>query len=391
MAVTSSTPIELIDTVYERLGERVARAAQPVGAAPDLRREGAAQPPARPRPAGRAGQVLHRPRSRPRGHAGRHGPDGPAAVHDRRPAHGGRARHRALRPPDPGPRGRQGRPAGRAGDQPRGVRLPRVGVGQLRRRLLEAGVGHHPPGRARAVRLPGRDDDRHRQPHPQRRRAGHGGHRRGRRRRRRRDDRLPVQRALAQAHRRPPDRRAQRLVGPQGHHPEGGRGPDRAGRHRGHRRVLRTGRHLDQLHRQGHHLQHGRRDRRHHVDLRLRRRHGPLPEGHRARGGGRRGRRGGRRPAGRRRGAGRSGHVLRPGHRDRPRARSSRSSTVPTPRTGPGRCRRLGAEARAEGWPTEISAALVGSCTNSSYEDITRAASIARQAAAAGLDAARPS
>ncbi|MFQ5556378.1 MAG: aconitate hydratase, partial [Acidimicrobiales bacterium] len=47
----------------------------------------------------------------------------------------------------------------------------------------------------------------------------------------------------------------------------------------------------------------------------------------------------------------------------------------------------LGAEARAEGWPTEISAALIGSCTNSSYEDITRAASIARQAAAEGLKA----
>jgi aconitate hydratase len=45
----------------------------------------------------------------------------------------------------------------------------------------------------------------------------------------------------------------------------------------------------------------------------------------------------------------------------------------------------LGAEARANGWPLEISSALVGSCTNSSYEDITRAASILRQAAAAGL------
>ena len=45
----------------------------------------------------------------------------------------------------------------------------------------------------------------------------------------------------------------------------------------------------------------------------------------------------------------------------------------------------LGAEAAAEGWPMEISAALIGSCTNSSYEDITRAASIARQAAAEGL------
>ncbi|HET6772968.1 MAG TPA: aconitate hydratase [Acidimicrobiales bacterium] len=47
----------------------------------------------------------------------------------------------------------------------------------------------------------------------------------------------------------------------------------------------------------------------------------------------------------------------------------------------------VGAHARAEGWPTEISAALIGSCTNSSYEDITRAASIARAAARHGLKA----
>ncbi len=47
----------------------------------------------------------------------------------------------------------------------------------------------------------------------------------------------------------------------------------------------------------------------------------------------------------------------------------------------------LGDEARREGWPLDISAALIGSCTNSSYEDITRAASIARQASAAGLQA----
>jgi aconitate hydratase len=47
----------------------------------------------------------------------------------------------------------------------------------------------------------------------------------------------------------------------------------------------------------------------------------------------------------------------------------------------------VGAEARREHWPLEISAALIGSCTNSSYEDITRAASIARQAAAKGLKA----
>ena len=47
----------------------------------------------------------------------------------------------------------------------------------------------------------------------------------------------------------------------------------------------------------------------------------------------------------------------------------------------------LGEEAEANGWPLEISAALIGSCTNSSYEDITRAASIARAAAAKGLKA----
>ena len=47
----------------------------------------------------------------------------------------------------------------------------------------------------------------------------------------------------------------------------------------------------------------------------------------------------------------------------------------------------LGGEARSNGWPSDISAALVGSCTNSSYEDITRAASIARDAAAKGLRA----
>src|SRR5262249_20572881 len=47
----------------------------------------------------------------------------------------------------------------------------------------------------------------------------------------------------------------------------------------------------------------------------------------------------------------------------------------------------VGAQAQENGWPLEVSAALVGSCTNSSYEDITRAASVARYAAARGLKA----
>ncbi len=43
-----------------------------------------------------------------------------------------------------------------------------------------------------------------------------------------------------------------------------------------------------------------------------------------------------------------------------------------------------------EGYPTTVSSALIGSCTNSSYEDIERAAHIARQAAAKGLKAKVP-
>ena len=45
----------------------------------------------------------------------------------------------------------------------------------------------------------------------------------------------------------------------------------------------------------------------------------------------------------------------------------------------------LGQEAKDKGWPTDIKAALIGSCTNSSYEDMERAASVARQAKAAGI------
>src|SRR2546429_3333996 len=50
----------------------------------------------------------------------------------------------------------------------------------------------------------------------------------------------------------------------------------------------------------------------------------------------------------------------------------------------------VGAHAQENGWPHKISSALIGSCTNSSYEDITRTASIARQAASAGLRVKTP-
>ncbi len=41
---------------------------------------------------------------------------------------------------------------------------------------------------------------------------------------------------------------------------------------------------------------------------------------------------------------------------------------------------KLGEVAKENGWPTKIEVGLIGSCTNSSYEDISRAASLARQA-----------
>ncbi len=50
----------------------------------------------------------------------------------------------------------------------------------------------------------------------------------------------------------------------------------------------------------------------------------------------------------------------------------------------------LGAAVAEEGYSDEISAVLVGSCTNSSYEDISRAASLARQAKTHGAKAKMP-
>lgn len=41
---------------------------------------------------------------------------------------------------------------------------------------------------------------------------------------------------------------------------------------------------------------------------------------------------------------------------------------------------KMGEEAKKNDWPLKLDAGLIGSCTNSSYEDITRAASIAKQA-----------
>ena len=50
----------------------------------------------------------------------------------------------------------------------------------------------------------------------------------------------------------------------------------------------------------------------------------------------------------------------------------------------------LAAKVTAEGWPVTVSAALVGSCTNSSYQDLARASAVAAQALADGRKLACP-
>lgn len=50
----------------------------------------------------------------------------------------------------------------------------------------------------------------------------------------------------------------------------------------------------------------------------------------------------------------------------------------------------IAAEMKEKGWPTKLSSALIGSCTNSSYEDMGRAAFVAEQAKSVGLTMNQP-
>lgn len=51
---------------------------------------------------------------------------------------------------------------------------------------------------------------------------------------------------------------------------------------------------------------------------------------------------------------------------------------------------KIGEEARANGWTLKLSSALIGSCTNSSYEDIGRSANVAEQAMSVGVKMNQP-
>jgi aconitate hydratase len=50
----------------------------------------------------------------------------------------------------------------------------------------------------------------------------------------------------------------------------------------------------------------------------------------------------------------------------------------------------MGADAKKESWPLTLTATLIGSCTNSSYEDISRATSLVKQAKAKGIKPKTP-
>ena len=90
-------------------------------------------------------------------------------------------------------------------------------------------------------------------------------------------------------------------------------------------------------------------------------------------------------------GRGRPGEVLRPSPRARPVDAGAARGRTAFARSG-ATVSRLAAEVAdaKNGFIDHISTALIGSCTNSSYEDMSRAAEVAEQAKAHGVKAAAP-
>ena len=156
--------------------------------------------------------------------------------------------------------------------------------------------------------------------------------------------------------------------------------------------YYRPGRAHDQRHRQGDDHQHGRRAGRDHLDVPVRRAHGEVSARHRPRATGAAGRADTSTCSSRTRRS-------RPTRRSTTTASSSSTcrswSPTSSGRTRPDRARpisKLAAEVAdpKQRFVDEISTALIGSCTNSSYEDMSRAADVAEQAKAHGLKAAVP-
>ena len=281
---SASTPIELVQEVYARLPERVAVGRDRLGRGLTLAEKILVEPPARREPGPRAGPQLQRLRPRPRGHAGRHRSDGPAAVHDRRP------RTQVAVPStvhcDHLIQAKAGADIDlkfaldtnsevyeflRTVSEKYGIGFWKPGSGIIHQVVLEnyafpggmmIGTDSHTPNAGGLGMVA----------------IGVGG-----------ADAVDVMTGFPFNVRWPKligvhlTGTPQRLVEPEGHHPQGRRDPHREGRHRRHHRVLRPRRRLHHRHGQGHRLQHGRGDRSHDLALRLRRQHGRVPACHRAR------------------------------------------------------------------------------------------------------------
>ena len=286
--------------------------ARHAAAAADARGEGTVRPPRRRVRRAGEGRLVPQAAPRPRRDAGRDRADGGPSVHLVGPADDGSADDDPLRPPDRrGQRRHRGPRHGEEGERG-GLRLPLVVRGQVRDGLLEARCGHHPPDRARELRLPRRPHDRHRLAYAQCGRPRHGGDRRRRSRRCGRDGGDPVGAQGADGHRCQAHGEPQLVDDAQGRHPQGGRPPHRLGRHRRDHRVPWAGRRLHLSDGHGDDLQHGRGDRRDDLDLPLLLPPGGLP----ARDGPRRRRRRRRTPPAQP--GARRGVRVRPGGRDRP-------------------------------------------------------------------------
>ena len=165
--------------------------------------------------------------TRPCRHAGCDGADGAAAVHASREESGRCTLNGALRSLDSSQGAGRFGFAGSDQQEQRGLQFPRVRFQQIRHRILEARCGHHPPGCARELRVPGWHDDRYGFTYGECRWIGHGGRGCGRCRRRGRDGRHAMGIEVPQTHRDQAHRSSVRLGLCKRRDPQSGRRVDR--------------------------------------------------------------------------------------------------------------------------------------------------------------------
>ena len=164
MAVFAETPIELVNEVYSTLDERLAWGREKLGRAPYLGREDSAQSPRRSWHCWPRSGAFPTPTFAPTGWPCKMPPAQMAWLQFMT---AGLART-SVPTTTHCDHLIQARVDGKtdlmvaADTKQRGLRLPRKGLCQVRRRLLGTRFRHHPSGRARELRLPRRHDARHR-------------------------------------------------------------------------------------------------------------------------------------------------------------------------------------------------------------------------------------